>query len=115
MNSYLKAALILLFVDIFWIATAGIFLRHAIEKIQGRPIRLRYVSAALVYFFLAYMLLQTTSYKQAFIYGVCIYAVYEFTTLAVLDLYDWKLALADTLWGGVLFVCARYLVKNVWV
>ena len=116
MNSYLylKAAAILLFIDLFWIGTAGIFIRHAMERIQGKPISVRYVSAALVYLFLAYMLLETTSYKQAFLYGVSIYAVYEFTVLAVLDLYDWKLAIADTLWGGVLFMCARYILKNVW-
>ena len=113
MNSYLKAAAILLFVDLFWIATGGIFARHLTERIQGKPLTVRYGSAIIVYFFLAYMLLETTSYKQAFFYGLCIYAVYEFTALAIYDAYDWKFAIADSLWGGVLFVCARYLVKNV--
>jgi uncharacterized membrane protein len=115
MNSYLylKAAAILLFVDIFWIATGGIFARHISERIQGKPLSIRYVSAAIVYLFLATMLMETTSYKQAFMYGLCIYAVYDFTTLAIYDAYDWKFAIADSLWGGVLFMCARYLMKHV--
>jgi hypothetical protein len=57
MNSYLKAALILVFVDLFWLGTGGIFGRAMVERIQGQPISIRYVSAGLVYVFLAYLLL----------------------------------------------------------
>ena len=110
---YLKTAVILFFIDLAWIATGGIFARHMTERIQGKPLSLRYVAAALVYFVLAYMLLQTTSYQQAFLYGVSIYAVYDLTSLTVYEDYDWKFAIADTLWGGVLFMSARYLLKNV--
>jgi len=111
MNSYLKAAIVLLLVDLFWFATGGIYARKMTERIQGQPIQIRFVSAAIVYFFLSYMLLQTTSYKQAFMYGVSIYAVYDFTNHAILDKYDWKFAIVDSLWGGVLFVIARYILK----
>ena len=57
------------------------------------------------------MLLETTSYKQAFLYGVCIYGVYDFTTLGIFKDYDWKFALADTLWGGILFVFSKYMLQ----
>jgi len=113
MNSYLKAALILVFVDLFWLGTGGIFGRAMVERIQGQPISVRYVSAGLVYVFLAYLLLETTSYQQAFIHGLCIYGMYEATNYAIFEKYDWKFAIADTLWGGILFVSARYLLKNV--
>jgi len=113
MNVYLKAAAVLFFVDIFWLSTAGIFGRAMIERIQGEAISYRYVGAALVYVFLAYLLLETHTYQEAFFRGVAIYGVYEFTNYAVFERYDWKFALADTLWGGILFVCARYLLKHV--
>ena len=100
-------------VDLFWLLTGGIFGRSMIERIQGQPIRFRFVSAFIVYIFLAYMLLETSSYKQAFMYGVSIYAVYEFTNHAVFENYDWKFAIADTIWGGLLFMGTRYLLKNV--
>jgi uncharacterized membrane protein len=80
------------------------------ELIQGRPLEVRFVSAVLVYLFLAYMLLQTTSSWQAFLYGVCIYGVYDFTNHAIFKHYDWKFGVADTLWGGVLFMGARQLL-----
>lgn len=107
-----KAGTALFVADILWLATGGIYGRNMIELIQGKPIHVRIVSAVLVYLFLAYMLLQTTSYQQAFFYGVCIYGVYDFTNHAVFEQYDWKFALADTLWGGVLFVLARLLLHS---
>jgi uncharacterized membrane protein len=108
----LKTAAIILLVDLLWLGSAGIYARNMAERIQGSPIRFRIIGAAVVYVFLAYMLLETTSYKQAFMYGVSIYAVYDFTNYALFDQYDWKFALADTLWGGVLFVLARRLLKE---
>ena len=106
-----KAAVALFIVDLFWLATGGIYGRNMIELIQGKPIEVRFVSALFVYVFLAYMLLQTDSSLQAFTYGVCIYGVYDFTNHAVFERYDWKFAIADTLWGGVLFVGARQLLQ----
>lgn len=109
--SLLKAAGVLLLIDIFWLATAGIFFRAMVRSIQGEDLDPRFLSAALVYVFLAYMLLEAQSYKQAFLYGICIYGVYDFTNLAVFSRYDWKIALADTLWGGVLMASAKYLLQ----
>ena len=107
----IKTAAVLFLIDLFWIATGGIYARAIAERIQGDSLEIRYLPALLTYLFLSYMLLETTSYKQAFLYGVCIYGVYDFTTLALLKGYDWKFAVADTLWGGVLFAFARYLLR----
>jgi uncharacterized membrane protein len=110
--SLLKAAAVLVLCDVFWIATGGIYARSIAERIQGEALEIRYVPAMITYLFLAYMLLETKSYKQAFMYGVCIFGVYDFTTLALMKGYDWKFAVADTLWGGVLFVLARRLLAT---
>lgn len=107
----LKTAVVIFLVDIFWLLTGGIYARNMTERIQGQPIRARYGSAIIVYLFLAYMLLETRSAWQAFLYGVSIYAVYDFTNYTILENYDWKFAVADTLWGGILFVMARHLLK----
>ena len=113
MNVYLKTAAVLLFVDLLWLGTGGIFARAMTERIQGEAISFRYVGAAVVYIALAYLLLDTSSYKQAFLRGLATYAVYDFTNYALFEKYDWKFAIADSLWGGILFVFARYLLKNV--
>lgn len=111
--SLLKTAAIIVLVDMFWLLTGGIYARKMTERIQGSPLQMRWIALPVVYLFLAYMLLQTTSNKQAFMYGVSIYAVYDFTNYALLDQYDWKFAIADSLWGGVLFVLARHLLKTL--
>ena len=107
----LQVAGILALLDLFWIGTGGIYARALTEKIQGSPLQVRYLAAIPVYLFLAYMVLETTSDKQAFLYGASIYGVYDFTTLALFSDYDWKFAIADTLWGGCLFVFARYMLQ----
>jgi len=110
-QSLLKTAAILFLVDLFWLSTGGIFARQMTQRIQGHPIQFRYLSAVVVYLVMAYMLLQVTSYKQAFLYGVCIYAVYDFTNYAILSNYDLRFAIADTLWGGILFMAGFHLLK----
>jgi uncharacterized membrane protein len=109
--TFLKTAGIIFLIDLFWLMTVGIYARNMTERIQGQPVKFRFVSAVLVYFFLAYMLLQTTSAQHAFFFGVSIYGVYDFTNYTMFENYDWKLAVADSLWGGVLFVLARHLLK----
>lgn len=109
--SLLKVAAVIFLIDLFWLATGGIFFRAMVRDIQGEDIQLRVVSAVIVYLFLAYMLLEARSYKQAFVYGVCIYGVFDFTNLAVFSNYDWKIAMADTLWGGVLMASAKYMLQ----
>ena len=110
-HSLLKTAAVIVLVDLFWLFTGGIYARKMTENIQGSPLQMRWIALPVVYLFLAYMLLETTSNKQAFMYGVSIYAVYDFTNYALFDRYDWKFAIADSLWGGVLFVIARHLLK----
>ena len=54
--------------------------------------------------------------KSAFILGIVIYGVFDFTNIAIFDNYSLLLALHDTLWGGTLFflttVIYRYLVDK---
>lgn len=109
--SLFKVAAVLFLIDLFWLATGGIFFRAMAERIQGRPLEIRILSAAAVYFLLAYMLLESKSYQQAFLFGVCIYGVFDFTNLAIFADYDWRIALADTLWGGILLAFGRYLLQ----
>jgi uncharacterized membrane protein len=110
---YLKTAAVLFFVDLFWLGTGGIYGRAVIERIQGETISFRAVGGIIVYLFLAYLVLETTSYQQAFLYGLAVYGVYDFTNYTVFRQYDWKFAIADTMWGGILFMCSRYLLKHV--
>jgi|688.fasta_scaffold648469_2 uncharacterized membrane protein len=107
------AAVVIFVVDLLWLSTGGQYAVRIAENIQGSKVSLNYYYALVVYFFLAYMLLKTNSYMEAFFFGVCIYGVYDFTTLAIFKNYDVRFAVADTIWGGILFVLSRYFLSFV--
>jgi len=109
----LKTAAVLLGIDLVYILTGGIFFRHMVERIQGRSIDIRFLAAIPVYLGMAYLLLQTKSYTEAGLYGLSVYAVYDMTNYTIFRDYDLKIALTDMVWGAVLFMSARYILKNV--
>jgi uncharacterized membrane protein len=44
--------------------------------------------------------------------GLSTYAVYDFTSYALLKNYDLRFAIADTLWGGILFAAVFLALKS---
>jgi uncharacterized membrane protein len=45
--------------------------------------------------------------------GAAVYAVYDFTNLAMFKNYTLSFALMDTLWGGALFALVRYALNRI--
>ena len=113
MYNLLKTAALLLGVDLFFLLTGGIFAKHMYERIQGRDLQPRYLAAIPVYLAMAYLLLQTKSYTEAALYGLCVYTVYDMTNYTIFQQYDLKIAVVDMIWGATLFAFTRYLLKNV--
>jgi len=62
-----------------------------------------------VYLALAFLVQRARSTQEAFFIGLSTYAVYDFTNYSTLTNYDLKFAIADSLWGGVLFSIVREL------
>ena len=104
---------LLLFVDSFWLLTGGQYAVRMTEQIQNSPVIFRYGAAAIVYIALAYLITFAKSAIDAFSIGVCTYAVYDFTNYAILKGYDWRFAVADTLWGGILMGLVYLAVKGM--
>jgi uncharacterized membrane protein len=91
---------------------------NIITKIQGKEPKMDIPSAIITYFFLYlglfyFILNQKKSVFDAFILGIVIYGVFEFTTRTVFK--DWTLytAVIDTIWGGVLFASTTYFTKII--
>ena len=45
--------------------------------------------------------------KEMFVFGFCIYAVFDFTNLAIFRGYRFNLALVVMIWGGILFASTK--------
>lgn len=105
-------ALIIL-IDIPWLLVTGPLAQRMILDIQGSKLVLRFLPALLVYVFLAYLLTIPGSPLEAFMLGVSVYGVYDFTNYSTLKNYSPRFAVLDTTWGGVLMTIA-YFVKEKW-
>jgi uncharacterized membrane protein len=112
----------ILIVSILFVLTDSIYLfssktyfQKQVFSVQRSDIQLRIVPTILCYvaliFGLWYFILrEKKSWKQAFLLGIVIYAVYETTNYATLK--DWKpkTVVMDTLWGGILFAIVTKMV-----
>ena len=106
MNATTLVSLAALFVvaDLPWLLGNQRWAAAVFQKVQGGlPLSVNWLAAVPVYFALAYLVTHATSRTNAFFLGLSVYAVYDFTNLATLAKYDPAFAVADSLWGGVLF------------
>ncbi len=105
--------LLLALVDLPWLLFIGETAQKLIFRIQGSDLQVKFVPAFVVYIALAYLVLQTESPLEAFKMGVAVYAVYDFTNLAMFKKYTLSFAVMDTLWGGILFALVRYALNRI--
>lgn len=111
-TKFLVAMLLLFVIDLLWLSTAGQYSVAMHTRIQGSPVVFRYLAAVPVYIAMAWLLLQTKSVEQAGLTGVSAYAIYDFTSYALLKNYEVGMAVADSLWGGVLFATAYTILER---
>ncbi len=100
----LAIAVLIAIVDMPWLFFAQPYYSQMVRGIQcGKEGNFYLLPAFLVYLALAYLVTLPKNAKEAFLLGLSVYAVYDFTNLATLKGYDLRFAVADTLWGGFLF------------
>lgn len=110
---YMSIAALIAALDLPWLLVSNTFVSSMVRKIQGKDIELRAGPAVVVYFALAYLALIPKTRMEAFLLGLCVYAVYDFTNLATLANYDWRFAVTDSVWGGILFTIVHYVMSAV--
>ena len=66
--------------------------------------------ALLIYFFIVKPKLNTI---YAILLGFLVYGIYNGTNLATINLYNPKVAILDSMWGGLLFGIVSFLIKLI--
>jgi uncharacterized membrane protein len=95
-----------------------------ITKIQGSPIKTNinaaivvYIAMICVWYVFIWSEMKNKGIKESMIragiLGVCIYAIFDFTNMAILNNYRLDLSIIDSIWGGVLFSLCTYLLHIV--
>lgn len=91
---------------------------NQIKRVQGSPMEFNLFGAMMCYIFLIFginyfIIRPKKSIKDAFLLGLVIYAVYEFTNYALLKNWSLLMVVIDTLWGGVLFASAAFIMYEL--
>lgn len=112
LSRWITTALLLVVLDLPWLLFMSSRWQEVIRGIQGgEGPYFRMWAAIPVYAALAFLLLQATSVEQAAAVGLATYAVFDFTNLTLFKSYPLSIAIADTVWGGVLFYAAYSIIK----
>ena len=120
MRKYIVSAILLIVIDGIYLYHIKNYFRRQIEDIQQTPLHINILSTIGVYLLLVvglnYFIIQPKKgVRDAFLLGLLIYGVYEFTNFALFT--KWKLltVLMDTLWGGCLLAITTWLMKKIFI
>ena len=112
----LVSAIVFISIDFIYLNVMNGYFDNQIRMVQGSPIKMNYLGAALCYIFLIaginyFIIKPKKSISDAFLLGIVIYGVYETTNLALLKNWSILTVIIDTLWGGILFASTTYIVN----
>jgi uncharacterized membrane protein len=118
MISLLISAVLFVCIDAIYLNLMKGYFDKQVKDVQGSPIQLNLVGAFLTYIFLIYglnyfIISKNRSVSDAFLLGIVIYAVYEFTNLSLLKNWHVLTTILDTTWGGILFALTTFLVYKI--
>lgn len=102
---------------VFLYANSDMFIKQVI-MVQRTNMQIKYAGAAICYVFLVlglyyFIIRQNRSIQDAFILGLVIYGVYEWTNYSIIKKWQLQTVIQDTLWGGILFGLTAWIVYNV--
>ena len=101
---YATLAILMVLLDIPWLYISGERWQESIKRIQGGiPARFDWRWGVPTYFAMGYLASIPATANQAFLHGLATYAVFDGTNMALFKKYPLDLAIADTIWGGILF------------
>jgi uncharacterized membrane protein len=129
-KEYLFVLVLLLVVDGIWLTSNGSSYNRLVAGVQGSDLTMHYGAASLSYVAVFLTLavfaipwarrdvqqgvsLPMAALKNGALLGACIYAIFNFTNLAIFKSYSWTTGLMDTVWGSVLYGAITYITLLV--
>jgi uncharacterized membrane protein len=92
--------------------------KQMIFNIQKTELTIKYIGAFFCYIFLVsslyyFILKDNKPVFDAFLLGIFIYGILETTNYSVIKKWDAKIAIMDTIWGGILFASTTFLLYKL--
>lgn len=118
LKDILLSGILFVMIDSIYLTSISGYFNEQIQMIQGSPLVLHLGATALSYIFLIlglyyFILREKKPVKDAFIFGLVIYMVYEATNKAIIQKWKWTTVLLDGVWGGILYALTTYAVYQV--
>ena len=121
MQKIIKIIVIQIIIDIIYLKLSASHFNKVVNNIQGSNIKLNYYSVAIVYILMAYALKKfildrsnsKNKIKDAFILGIIIYGVFDFTNMSILKNWNLYTSIMDMFWGGFLFAITIYIESKI--
>ena len=117
---YIISALVFTLIDGIYLSLMKNYFNNLVVKIQATPIKFRYLGAVATYAFLTFAIYyfilsdKSKTLLDAFILGLVIYAVYEFTNYTLLRGWNIETVIIDTSWGALLFVLTTIISRQIY-
>jgi uncharacterized membrane protein len=111
-------ALLLLLLDSVYLSLLKNMFVYQVLQVQKTPIQIRFTGVMMCYLFLIaglwYFIIRTKqSPVDAGFLGLFVYGVFDTTMYSLFRNWDLKVAIIDTIWGGVLFYSTTFLTYKI--
>jgi uncharacterized membrane protein len=115
-------SILVLVIDIVWLSLfLGKYFGNMVFNIQNEKMVVNYYIASLAYIFIIlsiyyFIILKDNGkmYVDAFLLGLFIYGIFEFTSGAIFKKWNKLPLIVDTLWGGILYLLTYTLFKLIY-
>tara|TARA_B100000886_G_C20128906_1_gene369057 strand:- start:167 stop:550 length:384 start_codon:yes stop_codon:yes gene_type:complete len=111
---FLIAAVLVVVIDSLYLNSIKGYFGKQISSVQKSPMKLDMTATVLAYVFIVFginyfIIHKRASVSDAFLLGLVIYGIYEFTNKALFSKWTYTTVAIDTIWGGILFSLVTYL------
>ena len=118
LKDLLVTAIVYLTIDIVYIMTNTLSFKKYFSFIQGSPAKFKRMPAVMAYLILTlglyyFIIKDRRPVTDAFLLGVLIYGVYDFTNYATLKKWTLAFSIKDTLWGGTVFTISTFIIYKI--
>jgi uncharacterized membrane protein len=115
LNKIIISSVIFSLLDSFYLSIFKEKFIKMVNNIQKENFKINFFGFFMTYFFLIlglfFLFKNNINYKDAFLFGIIIYGVYEMTNLAIFNKWSYLLSFIDILWGGILFSTTIFLTN----
>jgi uncharacterized membrane protein len=116
------SAILFISIDSIYLYLIRDYFNNQIKRVQGSNITPNWLGIVLTYVFILlglnyFIISKKRGILDAFLLGLVIYGVYEFTSLALLKSWNVLTTVIDTTWGGIVFALTTffvYLLQSKW-